>query len=64
MTSVWWLRWIVVALGVAIGLVLIDRGAVLIGVLVLAAAVARALLLLTIRRRRATFWARRGRPGP
>jgi len=64
MTSVWLIRWVIVALGAALGVVLIGRHHVVIGVLILAMAIARASLLVTIRKRRADFRAGRGRFGP
>jgi hypothetical protein len=66
MTSIWWLRWVFVLIAAALGLVLISRHILLIGVLIVAMAVARATLLLAVRKRRAAFRARRvgryGRP--
>ena len=65
MTSVWWLRWVLVAIGAALGVILIARGNVLIGGLILVMALARAAVLVALRKRRATFRAtRRGRFGP
>lgn len=61
MSSVWWLRWVVVAIAVLIGAVLVDSGHLLIGVLVLALAASRIALLLAVRRRRAAFRAARTR---
>jgi len=62
MASVWWLRWVIVALGAAIGIVLVMTQHTVLGLLILVLAGARALLLLSIRRRRAAW--RQGRFGP
>jgi hypothetical protein len=64
-TSVWWLRWLIVAIGAVVGVVLIARHNVLIGALILVMAVSRAAILVAIAKRRAGFRARRrGRFGP
>jgi cytochrome b561 len=57
--SVRWLRWVAVALGVAIGAVLVLSRHWLIGVLILALALVRASVLVTVRKRRAAFRTRR-----
>ena len=66
MTSVWWVRWVLVALGAALGVILIARDNVLIGGLILVMALARAAILMAIRKRRASARAKRngrfGRP--
>jgi hypothetical protein len=59
MSSVWWLRWVVVAIAALIGVVLVGSGHLLIGVLVMALAASRVALLFAIRRRRAAFRAAR-----
>ena len=65
MNWIWWLRWLVVAVAAAFGIVLITRHHALIGALILALAVSRATLLIAVRRRRSAFRARRrGRFGP
>jgi hypothetical protein len=58
--SVWWLRLVIMFVGVAVGVVLLVSHHVLIGVLILFLAVARAALVLTIWKRRAAFRTRRG----
>ena len=55
MGSTWVIRWILVALTAAIALALILRGNVLIGGLLGAVAVTRAVLLTRMRRRREEF---------
>ena len=64
MAGTWWLRWLIVVLGVALGLALVATDHWLIGVLVLALALARAALLIRIQRRRAQFRERRDGFGP
>jgi len=65
MTSLWWLRWLMVVIGSLIGAVLILSHHVIIGVLILAMAMARASVLVTVRKRRAALRAgRAGRFGP
>ena len=59
MASVWWLRWVIVGIALLIGVVLIGSHHMLIGILILALATARAYLLVTIRKRREAFRARR-----
>ncbi|HXY27481.1 MAG TPA: hypothetical protein VEH82_04305 [Acidimicrobiales bacterium] len=59
-----WLRWLIVVLGVALGLALVDTDHWLLGVLVLALALARAALLIRVQRRRAQFRDRRDGFGP
>jgi len=64
-TSVWWLRWVMVVIGVAIGLVLLADHNVVLGVLVLAMALVRVVLLVTRLNRRTAFQSRRrGGSGP
>ena len=53
------LRVVLLVLGGLLGIVLIARGAVLIGAIVLAMAVVRACMLVSIRRRRRRFVAGR-----
>jgi hypothetical protein len=53
----------VVALGLAIAVVLLSRGDVVLGGLLLAFAALRAVMLVAMRRRRAQWRAARGRPG-
>ena len=55
MSSIWWLRWVVVAIGVTLGVILIARHNVLVGALILVMAVSRAAILVAIRRRRSAF---------
>jgi len=52
MRSFWALRWLMVALGVLLGVVLIATGAVLIGVIILALAGTRLAMILTWQQRR------------
>ena len=66
MAGLWSLRWIVVVLAATLGVVLVLSGYWLIGALVLALAVARAALLVGVRRRRSRLedrWRRFGPPG-
>lgn len=64
MSSLWWLRWAMVAVGAALGGVLIASHHGLIGFLILAMALMRAIVLVTIRRRRTALGAwRAGRFG-
>lgn len=58
-TSTWWLRWVMVILGAAIGAVLLLGHHVLIGIVILAMALIRALVLVSVRKRRAARRARR-----
>ena len=51
----WITRWILVALTAALAVVLIVRGNVVIGVLLGAMAVTRAVMFVTMRRRREEF---------
>jgi Flp pilus assembly protein TadB len=53
------IRWIIVGLSAALAVALIARGNVIIGVLIGALAVSRALLLMRIQRRRRRFRRRR-----
>ncbi|HUI48405.1 MAG TPA: hypothetical protein VL119_06895 [Acidimicrobiia bacterium] len=55
MTSMWVLRWIIVALGAALAVVLIMRGNVLIGGLIAVMAVTRVILFVRLQRRREQF---------
>ena len=65
MTSVRWLGWAMVVVGIAIGVVLLAQHAVVLGVLILAMALLRAAMLITRRNRRAAFQSkRRGSVGP
>jgi hypothetical protein len=59
MTSVWWLRWAMVVVGVAIGVFLLAQHDVVLGVLILAMALLRVGLLVANRNRRAAFQSRR-----
>lgn len=59
-TSLWWLRLLILVLGVAVGTVLLLSHHVLLGALILLMAVARGLLVLTVWKRRAAFRTRRG----
>ncbi|MGD0439391.1 MAG: hypothetical protein ABSB52_02080 [Acidimicrobiales bacterium] len=59
MTSVWWLRWLMVVIGSLIGAVLILGHHVIIGVLILAMAMVRAAVLVAVRKRRAALRTRR-----
>lgn len=62
MSSLLWLRWVLVCLGALLGLVLLAYGNVVVGVLLLAITAVRVVVLITVQRRRAE-WMRRGRPG-
>jgi hypothetical protein len=69
MTSVLWLRWILVAIGVVVGVLLLTHHHVLFGILLLAMAGVRAAIVVALGRRRgwrrAAWQARRpGRFGP
>jgi energy-converting hydrogenase Eha subunit G len=55
MTSMWVMRWVIVALSAALAVVLIARGNVLIGVLVGALAVTRMVFFVRLQRRRDQF---------
>ena len=59
MSSVWWLRWLMVVIGALIGLVLVSSHHMIIGVLILAMATVRAAVLVTARKRRAALRASR-----
>jgi len=59
-TSLWVLRWVIVALGAALSVALIIRGNVVIGGLIGALVVTRAILFVKVRRRREEW---RGRFG-
>jgi hypothetical protein len=52
MSSMWFVRWILIGLSVALAVVLIVRGNVVIGALIGAMAVARAVLFVHMRHRR------------
>ena len=52
MTSMWVLRWVLVALSAALALVLIVHGNVIIGVLIAAMAFTRAVLFVRLHTRR------------
>jgi hypothetical protein len=54
-----WIRIALLALGGLLGLVLIARGAVLVGAIILAMAVLRAVMLVSVVRRRKQFAAAR-----
>jgi hypothetical protein len=65
MTALWWLRWVLVAIALVLGAVLLTRHHVLFGLLVLAMAGVRAVILVAVGRRRAARRARRAaRFGP
>jgi hypothetical protein len=53
MSSIWALRWVMIALNAALAIALMVRGNVVIGVLIGALAVTRAVMFITLRRRRA-----------
>lgn len=55
MTSMWAMRWVIVALSATLAVVLIARGNVLIGVLVGALAVTRTVFFVRLHRRRDQF---------
>ena len=55
-----WVRVVLLALGALLGLVLITRGVVLIGGIVVAMAVLRAVMFVSIVRRRKRFLVARG----
>ncbi|MGD0984839.1 MAG: hypothetical protein ABSA65_13645 [Acidimicrobiales bacterium] len=61
MSSVWWLRWLMVVIGALIGLLLVSGHHMIIGTLILAMATVRAAALVTVRKRRAAL--RAGRAG-
>ena len=58
MRSMWWLRFLIIGLGATLGVVLLVSGNPLIGVLVLALAVARLVMVVSVRRRRRAMMAR------
>jgi hypothetical protein len=60
MSSLLWLRWVLVGLGALLGLVLLAYGNVLVGVLLLAITAVRVAVLITVQRRRSE-WMQRGR---
>jgi hypothetical protein len=65
MTSMLWVRLAMVVIAVAIGVVLLVHHDVVLGVLILAMALLRVVLLVTMRNRRAAFQSkRRGSLGP
>lgn len=53
------LRFVLIALGALLGIVLIARGAPVVGGIVLAMAAVRLVMVLSLRRRRRELWARR-----
>jgi hypothetical protein len=55
MTSMWVIRWVLVALSAALAIALIARGNVLIGVLVGALALTRMVFFVRLHRRRDQF---------
>jgi hypothetical protein len=59
-TSLWWLRLVIMFIGVAVGVMLLLSHHVLVGGLILLLAVARGVLVLTLWKRRAAFRTRRG----
>jgi hypothetical protein len=59
MIPLWWLRWLVVAIGASLGALLIVSHHMIIGALILAMALVRAAILVTVRKRRAAFRSRR-----
>jgi hypothetical protein len=52
MNAFWVLRWVLVALGLLLALVLISSGAILIGLIIGALAVTRAVIILDWQQRR------------
>jgi hypothetical protein len=68
MRSMWWLRFLIVGLGAALGVALLVNGNPLIGAIVHALAVTRLVMVLGMRRRRRAMMARwqqrRRSPGP
>ena len=67
MRSMLWLRFLVIGLAATLGIVLLVNGNMLVGVLVLALAVTRLVMVLGMRRRRRammTRWQSRNSPGP
>lgn len=59
-TSLWWLRLVILVLGVTVGMALLLSHHVLLGGLILLMAVVRGVLVLTLWKRRAAFRTRRG----
>jgi hypothetical protein len=67
MRSMLWLRFLVIGLAATLGIVLLVNGNMLVGVLVLALAVTRLVMVLGMRRRRRAMmarWQSRNSPGP
>ena len=67
MRSMWWLRFVIIGLGTALGAVLLVNGNTLVGALILALAVTRLVIVLGMRRRRRAMmqrWQTRNSPGP
>jgi hypothetical protein len=67
MRSMLWLRFLVIGLAATLGIVLLVNGNMLVGVLVLALAVTRLVMVLGMRRRRRAMmarWQSRKSPGP
>jgi len=64
MGSIRVIRWIIVGLSATLAVVLISRGNVIIGAIIGALAVSRALLLIHLQSRRARFRGRFLRDGP
>ena len=58
MRSMWWLRFLIIGLGATLGVVLLVSGNTLIGALVLALAVTRLVMVVSMRRRRQAMMAR------
>jgi hypothetical protein len=57
MRSMWWLRFLIIGLGATLGVVLLVSGNTLIGALILALAVARLVMVVSMRRRRRAMMA-------
>ena len=67
MRSMLWVRFLVIGLAATLGIVLLVNGNMLVGVLVLALAVTRLVMVLGMRRRRRAMmarWQSRNSPGP
>ena len=62
-TGLRWLRLIIIAVTLVLGLVLLSRGSLVIGGLVTALAVLRIVMVIGMERRRRAFRARFTRPG-
>ena len=61
MNSMFAMRWVIVALSLALAIVLIARGNVVVGVLLGALAVSRMVMFVMMRQRRERFRQRRAR---